>query len=340
MKDTSMKIRQLCFHLCLSVVALALFAVQVQGQVIVNDNFTDGDFSDGADPLDTAWYTSSSSSALDGGNLTTGQMDFITGTSGRGIHTIFAAQVLGIGDTLTASYTFNTPTTIDASGGNNSSFRVGLFNSLGQPGLAANVSASSGTPNAIYGWGTTNSPAGPGTQPLPGYMMDHDVYNVADIGSATAADLNFREHTQGPAPGGLYDLGTGRLMSTTGNFANIGSGPDVGYVWDPNSTYTGSVSLTRINATEFQLTGTLSGGGANLVNTSHTETDAFDSNTFDMFGFHANSNKFGSSSSGGDADNGLDFTNVTITFTPVPEPASAALLLGGLVPLCLVRRRK
>jgi hypothetical protein len=138
-----------------------------------------------------------------------------------------------------------------------------------------------------------------------------------DVGTGTE-DLNFRQHDTVPTA----NTPTGRLMGTTSGFTSISpSGPDGAYALAPNTTYTGSLTIRRTSATEMELTGTL--GTA-----SHTVTDAFDSDDFGMLAFWANSNLFGSSATPGEANNGIDFSNVRIEFIPVPEPGTA--LLGTL----------
>jgi hypothetical protein len=104
-------------------------------------------------------------------------------------------------------------------------------------------------------------------------------------------------------------------------------------VFAANTTYTGSFTITRISATEMELTGTL--GAA-----THTVTDVFDSADIGMLGFWANSNTFGSSSSPNTADNGIDFSNVKIEFIPIPEPGSMILLLLGTSLVIGARRRR
>jgi len=295
----------------------AIMAAPAQAVVIVDDSWADGDLAK-TGALDSNWWTSSSSS---GDEVSVGTMGLVTGTSGRGLHTLFPEQTLAnVGDKLIASYTYTTPTTIDSSGGNSSALRFGLYDSLGRAGLDNHVSASSGSPNDLYGWGIGTG--GPGTTTLPGYMMDLDVYNNSDPVAAAAADINFRAHTFNAV------TGTGRLQATTSGYSSVpSSGPDEGYMFDPNTQYTGPITIERISATEFQLTGNHNGA-------THSTTDEFDSDKFSMFAIHTNSNKFGSSNSAGDPDNGLDFSNFTLEFIPVPEPASLALLgLGGLAML-------
>jgi hypothetical protein len=311
--------RWLCATLCrFSVVALVglmlLLAPAAGAAVIVNDTWADGGRDNGADALDSNWWTSASSSGIE---VSVGSLGMVTGTSGRGIHTVFPTQALSnVGDKLVATYTFTTPATVGTGG--TGGFRVGLFDTLGRAALDADVAASSGSPNAVYGWGT--GAGGPGTAGLPGYMMDMDVGTGSE-------DLSFRAHDAGTVNP------TGRLLGTTTGFTQISpTGPDGAYAFAPNTTYTGSLTLERLNATEMRIIGTL--GSA-----THTVTDAFDSATVGMLGFWANSNLFGSSGTPGEANNGIDFTNVTIEFIPVPEPAALGVVALSTLLLSLRARR-
>jgi hypothetical protein len=298
-------------------IAGALVALPLQAAIIVNDSWADGDRANTAgDAQDSNWWTSASSQGVE---VSVGSLGMVTGTSGRGIHTVFPSQTLAnVGDKLIATYTFTTPATI---GSGTAAFRSGLFDTLGRAGLDADVSASSGSPNAVYGWGT--GAGGPGTAGLPGYMLD------MDVATTTASnDLSFRSHaTDTVTP-------TGRLMGTTTGFTQLSpTGPDGAFSFAPNTSYTGSLSLTRVSATELEITGAL--GSA-----THTVTDAFDSATYGMLAFWANSNIFGSSGTPNTPDNGIDFTNVTIEFIPIPEPGSLALAaLGAAAAVRGLRRR-
>jgi hypothetical protein len=287
-------------------VGAMLVAVPIaEAALIVNDSWADGGRDNGADPLDSNWWTSSSTNAVE---VSVGSLGMVTGTSGRGIHTVFPTQTLAnVGDTLVATYTFTTPATIGSGG--TGGFRAGLFDTLGRAGLNADIAASSASPNALFGWGTGATPPGPGTAGLPGYMFDMDVGTGVE-------DLGFRQHDSGTVNP------TGRLLGTTTGFAQISpTGPDGVYTFAPNTTYTGSLTLTRLSATDMQVTGTL--GTA-----THSVIDAFDSTDVGMLAFWANSNLFGSSATPGDANNGIDFSNVRIEFIAVPEPSAA--LLGAM----------
>jgi hypothetical protein len=289
------------------------FAPIAEGAVLVfSDSWVDGGRTNGADATDIDWWTSASSQGI---KVSPGSMGMVTGTSGRGIHTVFNTKKLNdVGDKIIATYTFTTPATI---GSGTAAFRVGLFDTLGRTGLKADITASSGSPNAIYGWGTGSG--GPGNAALPGYMLD------MDVATTTASnDFSFRSHnTDTISP-------SGRLMGTTTGFTQLSpTGPDGAFSFSPNTTYTGSFSLERINATDMRLTATL--GAA-----SFTTTDAFDSDRVGMLAFWANSNIFGSSGTPNTPDNGIDFSNINVVY--IPEPASLVLLsLSGL--LVALRRR-
>jgi hypothetical protein len=298
------------FQLLLFALVVALAAPSLQAVLIVDDSFTDGGRNNGADALDADWWTSANSAGIE---VSPGSLGMVTGTSGRGIHATFPTQSLAVGDSLKATYTFTTPATVGAGG--TGAFRVGLFDTLGRA-LNADITASSGTPNAVYGYFSAN------TTGLPGYMMDMDVGTGAE-------DLSFRQHDT-PV---TASTPTGRLMGTTTGFTQLSpTGPDGSYTFAPNTQYTGSLTLTRINATEMQLTGTL--GAA-----THTVTDTFDSADVGMLAFWANSNIFGSSATAGTPDNGIDFSNVQVEFI-VPEPASLSLLALGFAMLARPARRR
>ncbi len=82
--------------------------------VIVNDSFADGGRNNGADPLDSNWWASSS---LNGIEVSAGSLGMVTGSTGRGIHTVFPTQTLAnVGDRLVATYTFSTPATVGNAG--------------------------------------------------------------------------------------------------------------------------------------------------------------------------------------------------------------------------------
>jgi hypothetical protein len=283
--------------------ATLLMPAMAFSQVIVDDSWAIGTRT--SPPNDAAWWTSTSSQAIEVGP---GYLGLVSGTSGRGIHGTFTPQTLNIGDTLTATFTFTTPDTVGVN--RSTGLRFGFFDTTGKPGLAADLSASSGSPNPIY-------------DGLPGYMMDWDLNTGSE-------NIFFREHDT--------TLTSGQLMSQTGDYISLSGGGNT-YSFFANTTYTGVMSVKRTGADTLDLTGTLFQGSTEL--STHTATDSSGIvNSFGMLGLHMNSNTFGSSNVPGDPNNGVDFTNVKIEFFAVPEPSSSALLLTGLLVLGRSVRRR
>ena len=274
------------------VLATVAFGSSAHGQVVIfNDDFADGDRAK-TGALDTNWWTSNSSAAVE---IAPGALGLVTGASGRGLHTVFPTQSLTNDfDSLTVVYTFTTPATVG--GPASAAFRVGLFDTLGRADLNADVSASTTVPNPVYG-DTGVMPVNTNTLGLPGHMLDHDI----NEGDGTE-DLNFRDHVTTAA--------SGRLMATTesGSFQSFPSGPDAGYQFLPNTVYAGSFTITRLSATELGLTATI---GSDIYTAFDVAPDSFD---FGMLAFYVNSNVFGSSNAAGDPDNGIDFSNVAVVF--------------------------
>lgn len=330
--------------------AMVAFAAPSFGQdVIIDNDFVNGNPLSGAAPLESAFYTTSSGSGLASGNGTPGVLDFASGTSGRSIHTLFDAQTLSnAGDTLTLSYTFTTPATV----GSNEDFRVGFFNTLGAAGFDSDISASSGTPNPILN--------------IPGVSGEFDI-NTADadfaLRTSNVNNIDIAADGLGLDVADPFDFAAGRLLTTTDGFDFRESGPNNGFAIEANTQYTGEFSLALDANGDIVTTQTLLGGTVNESFTSDPISVADDlvagdvginTLTFDFVGFSVTGGAFGSVNNIDDPDsidgngdiisldNGATFNNVTVTFTAaaVPEPSSAAILLGGLVSIGLIRRRK
>jgi|GEM_PF-1656510 len=310
--------------------AAAMLAAPALGQVTVIENdFANGNPLEGAGPLESPFFTTSSGSGLASDNGTPGVLDFASGTSGRSVHTLFAPQTLAnAGDVLTVSYTFTTPATV----GTNEDFRVGLFNTDGAAGFNVDISASSGTPDPILN--------------IPGVSGEFDINTAdADFAIRSLNINNIEIGADGPNPD---DPATGRLLTTTDGFDFLESGPNNGFAIDANTSYTGTFELELDASGGVIVTQTLVGGAINEAFTSSVLAIADDvtagevginTTTFDFLGFSVSGGAFGSVNDAGVADNGIDFTNVSVAFTPVPEPASMALLAGGAMMLA-GRRRK
>ena len=273
--------------------------------VIVDDSWADAGRDNGADALDTDWWSSTSSS----GNsieVYSGQLGLISGGSGRGLHGIFASQSLAVDDTLTASFDFTTPATVGTA--KPAGFRIGLFDTTGHiPGLQADLTASTVSPNANY-------------NNLSGYMMDLDVNTGTE-------DITFRERT---------NTLSGQLLAATGDFESLSGGGNA-YTFAANTTYRGVISITRTGAGSLALKGELYQGVTPL--STHTASDASGiTAAFGMLAFHVGSSTFGSFTSAGQAvDNGITFTNIKIAVvtpeTSITSPTLDIALSGNNVVL-------
>jgi hypothetical protein len=285
--------------------AMILTPAMTFGVVIVDDSWVDAGRNNGADALDTDWWSSTSASA-NSIEVGSGFLGLVSGTSGRGIHGTFASQALGIGDTLTATFTFTTPATVTANGAGGANFKIGLFDTTGHT-LAQDI----GTPSNLY----TN---------LNGYMMDFDV-NPTTSGT----NIQFRQRSNAASQ---------NLLSTTGDYTSLASG-GASYSFAANTTYTGVFSLTRTGSDSLDLYGALYQGASLLSSTTVSDVSGIVSN-IGMLAFHPNANIFGSSATVGAADNGIDFSNIKIEV--VPEPSTLILAFFGLAGLMYasLRRRR
>src|SRR4051812_10682706 len=92
---------------CILIGVFFAMTTNTQAGTIVDDSWADAGRNDGADPLDTNWWTSTTSSAIE---VSAGSMGLVSGSSGRGIHGTYPLQTLSnVGDSLKATFTFTTP---------------------------------------------------------------------------------------------------------------------------------------------------------------------------------------------------------------------------------------
>ncbi|MDB4354161.1 PEP-CTERM sorting domain-containing protein [Akkermansiaceae bacterium] len=285
--------------LCLS----ALVAPSAYGVVVFDDSFADGGFTNGTDATDTAWHGTTGNSAIE---IFAGDLSLRSGTSGRGLHAEFSTQVLStIGDKITATFNFTTPATIGTNKGG--AFRIGLFNSNGET-----VHTEDGLSSSDARW-------------------DNVIGNMVDLDVATAGSENFQFREKG------VTAGNSKLLGTTSGFVSQGSGgEDTNYVFAINTSYIGTYSIEQTGASEWMISSSLDDG---VTNDFETRTvTSLNTSSYDILAFHVNSETFGSTNAGGEADNGIDFQSVSVEFEGVPEPSSALLsLLGGMMAF---RRRR
>lgn len=296
--------------------------------IIFNDSWADGGYTNGADATDTAWYGTTGSSALDSNSYTStvNLLSARSGSSGRGFHGVFASQsIASVGDKITVTYSFTTPATV---GDKSTALKVGFFNSNGATAANPN-NDSEGSPRAIVGdpihtqssLGSTDT----GWDTVYGEAVD------LDANFSGTSNFGFKSKTS--------TVATGRLLNSSTGWTSQGSNVDGAYTIVANTSYTGTFSIENVGGDLYDLSASISSGGSELASETR-EGKTIAANTFDIVAFNHSSNAFGSTNSGGVADNGIDYTNIQVAFTQVPEPSAYALLLGAVAVVIAVARRK
>ena len=311
--------------------------------VIIDDSFADGITSNAPDQLN--WNVTSSLAALDLAQPP-GPVDYASGDSGRNIHAIFPTQTLTtFGEVLTLTFDFTTPTTIAYDGGSNGTtgsgaissnedFKFGLFDTSGAIGITdvttslpvdfnGPIEASRGTPN-------------PPLNSLAGFQGEVDNIN------ASGTDLGIRTHNINSDLSNAFP--SGRLFGTNDGFDFIAGGDDDIVSFASDSDYVGTLIVEFSDASLTSLDITV---GMKAVDGSYDDSFTrsvpiaddpgvsvgVNTTSFDMFALGVTTGAFGGtvgptvgSSTVGEANNGIDISNVTITFTS----ASAPVLLGDV----------
>lgn len=296
--------------------------------IIFNDSWADGGYTNGADATDTAWYGTTGSSALDSNSYTStvNLLSARSGSSGRGFHGVFASQsIASVGDKITVTYSFTTPATV---GDKSTALKVGFFNSNGATAANPN-NDSEGSPRAIVGdpihtqssLGSTDT----GWDTVYGEAVD------LDANFSGTSNFGFKSKTS--------TVATGRLLNSSTGWTSQGSNVDGAYTIVANTSYTGTFSIENVGGGLYDLSASISSGGSELASETR-EGKTIAANTFDIVAFNHSSNAFGSTNSGGVADNGIDYTNIQVAFTQVPEPSAYTLLLGAVAVVIAVARRK
>ena len=319
--------------LLLTLLCLGASCAYASTSLIFNDSWADGGYTDGADANDIAWYGSTGSAALDSNSYTStfNLLSARSGSSGRGFHGVFTSQsIANAGDKIMVTYSFTTPATVLEK---TSALRVGFFNSNGATAQNPNFNdddppaARAVVDDPIHTQSSLGS-TDDGWNTVYGEMVDLDANY---FGEGKTSNFGFKSKTSSVA--------TGRLMNSTTGWASQGSNVDGAYTIAANKSYVGTFSIENIGGDLYDLSASISFEGTEIASeTREGKTIAAD--TFDIIAFNHSSNAFGSTNSGGVADNGIDYTNIQVSFTQVPEPSAYALLLGGVAVVLAVARRK
>ncbi len=366
-----------------AVAALSLSAnAQTTTSTLISDIFADGvggNTGSVAEVAEANFFTTSSSAGIDNSfPVAGGGFRFISGTSGRAIHTLFSPTTLATaGDRIDVSFDFTTPASVRATGGDEE-FRFGLFDTSNASGVnvftgrnatGGSLGTDTGTPidfNSNIASGSTNNQ--PGLE-LAGFTAEIDIegdpdddimFRVSDLTGDSTAQINGVANGMGELEGSGISgnrAPSGRLTTTTGGFDGLGSGPDFVNPVAATTNYTGTLSIELLASGDFEVTSSLAGGGLTAAGTLATDTilataagteAGLDTNVFDLLTFSVSSDAFGVSNGADldgdgilDADNGITFSSLLVTsqITAIPEPSSLALL-GLLGCAGLARRRR
>ena len=324
-------------------IAMTAFAVSsVDAQVIINDSFADGITNNGAGQI--GFNVTSSDDALDV-DQAGGPLDFATGNDGRTIHGLFPVQTLAeFGDALTVTFEFTTPDTIAFDENNgiagpsfNEDFRFGLFDTS-QTTLANGNVVDVNTGAEIDFTGPINTSSmmqNPALNPLAGFYGEIDNIN------APGTDLGIR--TNNVNGSSATSLQSGQFLNTTTGFDQVGGGENDIINLVPNTDYVGTIQIAYTNSslTSFSITvgvqaadGTFVDSFTDIVSIADTADEVgVNTTSFNLLAFHATSGAFGGtdgptlgSSSTGEANNGIDISNITITFDAAEElPANTII---------------
>jgi uncharacterized protein affecting Mg2+/Co2+ transport len=170
-----------------STVASAVITIDTSFALALDDTFSDGDRTDGADPLDSQWRLMSNvvpttAGVVDGAF----KMERTTSTSvGFNPHpvTTFPTQTLAIGQTITMSFDFRS-----LGGAGATAIRFGLYNS-GGTNLGADIATNPVNPGTVFQNDLGYSVFAPhqGTQPITLYSRPANTTNNT-LQIATAAN--------------------------------------------------------------------------------------------------------------------------------------------------------
>lgn len=278
-----------------------------QAAIIISDSFDDGGRTNGTDANDAAWYYTAPTSAgiVTGGTSVVNGNNSLAYTSGgnfRGVEANFADTTLASFGAADSGIRFTFDFKLNSTNANTNGFRFGIFNSLGTPFNGDDQ--TTGANNAD----TRN---------------DEGFISRTAIGG-TAATMNIGEDRSQANGSGSGPFGSDFTIANGTNFS----------LNSTTQVYSGLYEIVRDSATTIQITASIySGAGSSgspigtVTQSNYTLGAQSPSLTFNSLGvgLGAQSNNFA-------IDN--------VILQTIPEPSSAALLLGALGAIAIVRRRK
>ena len=306
----------------LIVAAAFLFTVlgneSIRAATVLNDTWADGTRTNTNLPTDSAvFFTAGTGGSI---NVTPGHLTEVPGTASQRTWTYFSSTsnnpiTLAVGSTLTASVTF-TPTGTLTVANTARNFRFGFFYDPTNPQVVAdgaNDGGGSGNP-----WADAK-----------GYA---NFVALTDSSGAAAVPFQLGKRT-------VIDGTQTSLLGAGGAYTQATAG-GTAVSEAINTSYTLLMSLTKVSATQVDVTSSLLQGATVLSTQTVSDNGTGFGATqpiydqFDMLAFRFSSDV--------GTPNPIDFTNFKIDVTTVPEPGSLCLLGFGAIALAgvAVRRKK
>ena len=196
----------------------------VGGNILLNDDFSDGTYTNQSLPGSAKWFTSSSGGIA----MSSGTLGVTAGRMALAFFKDSGVQSLAVGEQLTASFTVNFSTVGNSSAG----FRFGFFNANGQP-RPADVSD---TAFSAY----------------DGYIVTTTA-QYPDVNNATEGPIVFRQRNPGVG---------GKLLGTTGSgyYTTVDSSPATDQSFVAGINYTVTLTIARTAAGTVKLSVAVTGG--------------------------------------------------------------------------------
>lgn len=226
---------------------LVLTGASLQATVLLNDDFSDGSRTDQNLTSSSAWYSSGNASTL---TVVSNALVSASGTTARQAVTYFTnsgVQTLGVGDSLSISFSM-AETTFSST----SIFRMGLFNSGGTRVSADNTSNSNAAFTNYTGYSLFTSP----TSNLP-----------------TGSTLRYRS------------VADPSLFGTTQNVALTGNNPTLNLT--DSAPYNFTFTITNTSASTITINALVKDSSNTTTLMNFTATDSVNHFTgFDTFAFY------------------------------------------------------
>ncbi|MDE3084220.1 MAG: PEGA domain-containing protein, partial [Verrucomicrobiota bacterium] len=248
---------------------------------VFNDNWAGGDRTKQNPPNSLAWFCSSVPNSV---TVSSGSLTLMGGDASRHIVAYFPRQQLSTGDSLTLTYKFTLAGPLQQIGNASStSFKVGLFDSNGSFIYNAD-DQQSGNPVAYVGYAVGTGFAAPGDN------------------SSNA--FNIRKRI--PVSGNL-------IVSNSGVYRTLPSKNPGKQRFQPDTTYTGTITIESISENEIRITSSYTGGDLSDYMVSSVDHSGEESksvvSSFDTIAFAL------PASSGTTAARAVTLTDVRLTYS-------------------------